>query len=280
LQTSTVEIDAVLKQLVSVLSLVQQFDNDKTTATAINTAANTNIGSTAAAPLAPTGGGGKSKAPTKAPANAAATGALKLIMGLRQVTQYITRHNRTLGGDPSSPVAAVPGAIPGAADLKLVLLAPDTESSAELDKQILKLVQVCGSHSSSLNPHGPVPILYCMSRRQLGKVCQSSLRQAAVGVISITPVSATDPAIGVTTATATHVFNTPASIGVGGRVGTAGASATAAAAPSVQEAAYYQQLLATQPPLTAQILLQNVPQVYLVGYCRWLYGRVVDFINR
>lgn len=61
--------------------------------------------------------------------------------------------------------------------VKLVLLAPDTETSSELDKQLATLASACFDRN--------VPILYALSRRVLGKAVLTGLRQAAVAITNI-----------------------------------------------------------------------------------------------
>lgn len=253
------DIDIIIKQLVSTLALVQKTEVEASSATAQNTAANSGIGASAATTV------DKPVPKPKPTVSAAAPGAAKVVMGLKQITQHVTRNNESTvsAGDAAGATSAVP--VSGAADVKLVLLAPDTENSVELDKQILKLVNGCGTHSSSLCPGGTVPILYCLSRRQLGKICQSQLRQAAVGLVSITPLFSSDPSYNAAATATAQLF------GQGG--------STQRAQWSSLDDQYYQSLLKSDPPPSASILLQNVPRRHLVGYCGWLYGKVVDFVN-
>jgi ribosomal protein L7Ae-like RNA K-turn-binding protein len=57
---------------------------------------------------------------------------------------------------------------------KLLLLAPDTEASAALDGKLALLIQDAKEKG--------VPTLYCLSRRQMGKACQTNTRQSCVSV--------------------------------------------------------------------------------------------------
>jgi hypothetical protein len=56
----------------------------------------------------------------------------------------------------------------------LVLLAPDTEVSEALDGKLSALIDEAQSRD--------VPILYCLTRRKLGKALHSSMKQAAVAI--------------------------------------------------------------------------------------------------
>ena len=57
---------------------------------------------------------------------------------------------------------------------KLVLVAPDTETSEELDSRLAELMKAAKDRE--------VPLLYSLSRRQLGKACQTNTRQSCVAV--------------------------------------------------------------------------------------------------
>ena len=59
---------------------------------------------------------------------------------------------------------------------KIVFLAPDTEASAAIDAKLMALVE-----ESKLRE---VPIVYCMSRRRLGRAVGSSMKQSAVAVLN------------------------------------------------------------------------------------------------
>ena len=98
-----------------------------------------------------------------------------VLQGLKQVTNYIIHNNSLRDADKCGSNQRVSdGAV--TTEMKLVLIAPDTEQSVELDRQIDRLLTQCEAYN--------VPVLYCLNRRQLGKIVQSTLRQAAVGVIN------------------------------------------------------------------------------------------------
>ncbi len=59
---------------------------------------------------------------------------------------------------------------------KLVLLAPDTETSDAIDSKLDVLVQLAKERG--------IPCVYCMRRRQLGKAVGSTMKQAAVAVVN------------------------------------------------------------------------------------------------
>ena len=58
---------------------------------------------------------------------------------------------------------------------KILLLAPDCESSDVLGGKLQALVQLCGERN--------VQVMYCLNRRKLGKAVGSSMRQMVVCVL-------------------------------------------------------------------------------------------------
>lgn len=58
--------------------------------------------------------------------------------------------------------------------IKLLVLAPDTEKTGVVDDKVQQLVQTAITHQ--------VPMLYALSRRQLGKALGTNMRYSAVGI--------------------------------------------------------------------------------------------------
>ena len=59
---------------------------------------------------------------------------------------------------------------------RLLLLAPDTESSDAIDDKLKGLLTMCSSKD--------IPCIWCLSRRQLGKAAGATIKQSVVAVLS------------------------------------------------------------------------------------------------
>jgi ribosomal protein L7Ae-like RNA K-turn-binding protein len=58
---------------------------------------------------------------------------------------------------------------------KLVLLVPNTEINEEVDSKLQAII--------SLAQKNEIPLLYCLSKRQLGKSLQMTIKQTIVGIV-------------------------------------------------------------------------------------------------
>lgn len=58
---------------------------------------------------------------------------------------------------------------------RLLLLAPNTERNEEVDQKLHTIID------SAKSAH--IPILYCLSKRQIGKALQMPIKQSIVGII-------------------------------------------------------------------------------------------------
>lgn len=74
---------------------------------------------------------------------------LRFVVGMKQVTNAVK-----------------------ASKARLVLLAPDTESSEAVDDKLQTLIALAQAKE--------IPMMYCLSRRKLAKACHLSMRQSAV----------------------------------------------------------------------------------------------------
>lgn len=59
--------------------------------------------------------------------------------------------------------------------VKLILIAPNTEPSEELDSMIESIVSLAQSKD--------IPVLYCLSKRLLGKALLMSMKQTMVAIL-------------------------------------------------------------------------------------------------
>ena len=100
------------------------------------------------------GSGSGNNVPTPRPTAKSMSTPSWIVLGLKQVLRAVKKNT-----------------------VKLVLLAPDTEASAELDKQLASVVSACLDCN--------VPVYYCLSRRVIGKAVLTNLRQAAVAITNI-----------------------------------------------------------------------------------------------
>ena len=57
--------------------------------------------------------------------------------------------------------------------MKLLLLAPDTEKSAELDAKLVYLLNIAREKE--------IPTVVCLNKRKLGKAVQMSMKQSVLG---------------------------------------------------------------------------------------------------
>lgn len=59
---------------------------------------------------------------------------------------------------------------------RLLLIAPDTESSKAIDEKLLELLSLCFIKD--------IPSIWCLNRRQLGKAIGATIKQSIVAVLN------------------------------------------------------------------------------------------------
>jgi ribosomal protein L7Ae-like RNA K-turn-binding protein len=92
----------------------------------------------------------------------------RYLIGMKQIKSFLQSLELTSVSNSSSLLQNTP-------KCRLVCLAPNTELSEEIDEKLNEII--------SLARRLEIPLLYCLSKKQLGKALQMSLKQTIVAIL-------------------------------------------------------------------------------------------------
>jgi hypothetical protein len=92
----------------------------------------------------------------------------RYLIGMKQIKSFLQSLELTSVSNSSSLLQNTP-------KCRLICLAPNTELSEEIDEKLNEII--------SLARRLEIPLLYCLSKKQLGKALQMSLKQTIVAIL-------------------------------------------------------------------------------------------------
>jgi hypothetical protein len=92
----------------------------------------------------------------------------RYLIGMKQIKSFLQSLELTSVSNSSSLLQNTP-------KCRLICLAPNTELSEEIDEKLNEII--------SLAKRLEIPLLYCLSKKQLGKALQMSLKQTIVAIL-------------------------------------------------------------------------------------------------